>query len=137
MSLFERLKADQLEHRKAGSRNDAATLGTVIAESSKNDKNPSDEAVIKTLRVFLSNLDEYLKIRPEDEDAKGEVQLLKQYVPQMLSRDDLKAFVVLECGDLAWDLKLMRTYKERLDTKIPSMYDGKQLSEIIKELAAR
>lgn len=138
MSLFERLKADQLAYRKQSStairaKEFAATLGTIIAEASKNDKNPSDDVVIATLRKTIKGLEEVLRYTPDEMDYQAEWHMLSAYVPKMLTVDQLHLALCAEnFNNLTIEMKNMKAIKEHLETKFPGQIDGKLLADIVK-----
>ena len=136
MSLFEQLKADQLKARKEGAKAIAASLGVVIAESSKNDKTPSDEVVMATIRKLIKSLDEILAHRPDESDAVMEKELLENYVPTMLTRSQLEMTIALWNDDASISLKNMKAIKERLEAQAPGRIDGKLLADVVKNIVA-
>lgn len=140
--LIETLRRDQLAARKAGDKQKAALLGTVIAEATKprpdGSRPDSDDDVAKTLRKFLvaaqetKTLREFLGAQEHARtlDTEREIMLLDSYLPQMLGEDDLRA-AVLQTG-ITLEMRNMKQIKAVLDEKHPGQIDGGLLAKVVK-----
>lgn len=134
INMLESLKIDQLEARKARNIEKANLLGTIIAEATRNEKDPSNEQVLKAIRKVHTGVVEMLQHSPNSETAQYERDLLEGYLPKMLSAEELsKAFAALVASEaLEISMKNMKTFKEKLEVAYPGAVDGKMLAEIIK-----
>lgn len=95
MTLFEQIKADQLRFRKlavGGSQTAkvyASVFTALLGESQIDGKAPSDDHLIKVIQKFVKNLNETLKIRPEDENTKIELKALKAFLPTAITKEQI------------------------------------------------
>lgn len=106
----------------------------MIAESSKQDKNPSDEVVTATLRKAVKALDEVLALKPDHPDSVYEKELLENYLPNVLSFEATLGAV--EALDIEPSLKNMKAIKAELEKTFPGGIDGKTLADAIKQLSS-
>lgn len=136
-SLFDRIKADQLQARKDRATTKAILLGTVIGEASKNDKAPSDEATMSTLRKFIGGIRESLAAGPSIDIVAAyneELDILQVYVPDVLSPEATLGAV--EALDLPISLKNMKAIRAKLEEIFPGAIDGKTLADVVKSLSS-
>jgi hypothetical protein len=152
MSLLSRIKADQLQARKAKDTIQASLLTTLIGEAEavgKNDGNreTTDSEVVAMIKKFLKNTNELLAVFPKpipDHDLKQiaacnvasqEKLILEAYLPTQYTGTGLQSIVAasiqLVGASTAKDMgKVMKDLKTRYD----GQYDGSEASKVIKEL---
>jgi uncharacterized protein YqeY len=91
--LIDRIREDRLLAMKA--RDDARKnlLGTLFAAATKDNKQPDDASVVRTIRSFVKSLDETISLiesRGGDAGAqRAELAILAGYLPQTLSEAEL------------------------------------------------
>ena len=144
MSVLQNIKAAQLKARKERNSVAASLLTTLIGEAEMVGKNANrevtDQEVIATVKKFIKNLDETIRIAGDYRDADAadkawaEKTVLEQFLPKQLSEDELKMHInSIHAGLLSTDGKadvgsIMKVLKQRFD----GLYDGKLASTIIK-----
>jgi uncharacterized protein YqeY len=67
--------------------------------------------------------------------AAEEKKLYENYLPTMLSREQLELAVSMLNDDVEITIKNMKVIKERLDAKMPGQIDGRLLAGVIKDVA--
>lgn len=91
--LIDRIREDRLLAMKA--RDDARKnlLGTLFAAATKDNKQPDDASVVRTIRSFVKSLEETVSLvegRGGDAGAqRAELAILAGYLPQTLSEAEL------------------------------------------------
>lgn len=101
----------------------------------------SDEQIIqimaKEVKTRKDSLEDYQKGGRQDlvDQTKQEIQIIEEYLPKQLSKEELKAKVqevIQETGAISMkDMgKVMKAAKE----KIGAASDGKSINEVVKEL---
>ena len=131
--LIDQLKADMLAARKASDKARLTLLSTVVGELTANatvvngEKTVTDEAAIATLRKFVKNLEEMVKINPS---AQFEIDVLSAYLPQMLSEDEIRSIVQNLINNGAAN---MGQVMAALKANHAGLYDGKMASTIAKK----
>lgn len=141
MSLYQKIKSDQLLARKARDGVAIALLTTLMGEAAmpgKNDGNreSTDAEVIATVKKFIKNIDG-LPAAAVTDASKAERVILKGYLPKQLTEAELKeviATTVALCS-VSGPAKMgdiMKVLKETLD----GQYDGAMASRLIKEVLA-
>jgi len=93
MTLFERLLADRRQAMKARQRDRSKFLGVLLADASRDDKNPDDETVDEILRSHYKATRELLDHRPDSEEGKVEMEVLLSYLPPMPTEENLRVFI--------------------------------------------
>ena len=135
--MFEELKKNLLSSRKNGHTIKKNLLSTLIGECSKDNKSPSDEQVITTIKSFLK------KNKQLQEDCKKvdnmnclttaliEEEILVSFMPKQLDEQEIRDIIAtrIDNGDnnLGVIMKFFKTHYEGL-------YDGAIVSRITKEL---
>lgn len=138
MALFEQMKKDKLEALKNKQVAKKDLLGCVIAEASKNVKEPDDATMISTIKKFIANAQELQanaatrsNSTVEINRAQYEIDVLNLYLPYQLSEQEIKVIVArfarpINLGDV------QKHFKENYAGR----YDGKLVSKIVKETAS-
>jgi len=155
--LIERIKADQVEARKARNTLAATLLTTLLGESKMVAKNaqretPTDEEVTAVLKKFLKgNTETQAALRkaidtqeqnhpayvPKDlldkiDVAGAEQIVLEAYLPKQLSQDELTDIVqVALTGGVEKNVGALMGF---LKTRYAGQYDGRVASQAIKTL---
>ena len=102
-TLYQQIKTEQLEARKAKITLTSSLLTTLLGEiqsstidttaSSSGDFNPSDSEVLKVINKFIKNAKETLKLKPDNVTVSLELKLLETYLPKQLTDDELKQII--------------------------------------------
>jgi len=144
MTLFEKIKADQLAARKARNGVEATLLTTLIGELTaigKNDGNRevTDADVVKLVKKFLDGVNETIKLMTDATNVDGSadryVNLLKEqmyltaYMPQQMTEIELTVAVKAIVAEVGSNMgKVMAALKAAHAGK----YDGAMASKIVK-----
>jgi len=141
MTLFERIKADQLASRKAHNALASSLLTTLIGEAAAIGKNAgnrdvTDAEVVALVKKFTKGMDDTLGFlggtNPEATAVVvAEKGILAKYLPLQLTelalRHAVTSIIATEGNNMG---KVMAALKSRYD----GQYDGKMASAIVKEL---
>lgn len=101
----------------------------------------SDEQIIqimaKEVKTRKDSLEDYQKGGRQDlvDQTKQEIQIIEEYLPKQLSKEELKAKVqevIQETG--ATSIKDMGKVMKAAKEKIGAASDGKSINEVVKEL---
>jgi uncharacterized protein YqeY len=135
MTLYQTLKDEQLAKRKSAAANPinkamALTLGTVLAEATRNTKEPTDDEVLKALRKVRAGIEE-LQSHAFTEERANEEWYLSQWIPQTLDIDQT-GDAVINLG-MEVNLRNMKAIRAELDAKFPGQIDGGLLARVVKE----
>ena len=134
MTLYQRLKDDALAARKARLGWRATALTTQIGELETAAKvsghTPTDAEVVAAIKKTIKNLDEVLRVAPNDA-TRLEKDLFEFYLPKQLDEKALRDVisVIILTG-----AKTMGDVMKALKTGYEGQYDGKLASTLIKEL---
>lgn len=143
MTLIDRLRADALAARKAGSVH-AGLYSTLIGEIETKTKTFSpardmtEEEVVAVVKKFIKNVDETIAaiagVRNLSAEAKAmaEKGLLETYLPRQMTEPEIEEFAR---GILAKDANL-GTVMAALKANFAGRYDGKMASTIVRNLLA-
>lgn len=135
MSLFEQLKIDRMDALRDGNSIKKDLLGCIIAESSKQDKEPSDDKVIGTIRKFIKNDTDTLDMVMDKDivnKLKFEIDILENYLPKQLSEEEIGTIIrQLQHHVFTVDMKvIMKYFKDNFSGR----YDGSKVSKMAKDL---
>lgn len=142
--LFEKIRVDQLESRKAKNGLEVTLLTTLIGEASTLAKNKGqesldDEALVALIKKFLKGVKETQDALSKTPDmitamavAVAEESILTRYLPQQLSTDEIKEILTTALANGAQ--KNMGALQRVLKEFHAGKYDGKLASEVIKSL---
>ncbi len=141
MTLFERIKADQLAARKSHNGLASSLLTTLIGEAAAIGKNAgnrevTDAEVVALVKKFVKGMDEtlgYLGNRNAEATAVvlAEKDILAKYLPLQLTELALRHAVT---SIIATEGKVMGKVMAALKARYDGQYDGKLASQIVKEL---
>lgn len=141
MSLLQQIKSASLEARKA-KESYAVFLVTLYSEAARpglddGKRESTDEEVIRVLKKFKEGIEQSLAVYEQRDDevgtfaAKNELGIVKSYLPEALSADELEAVIAQLIYNGATSMKdLMAALK----ANFAGRYDGKLASDIIKQL---
>lgn len=140
--LIDRIREDRLLAMKA--RDDARKnlLGTLFAAATKDNKQPDDASVVRTIRSFVKSLEETVSLvesRGGDAGAqRAELAILAGYLPQTLSEAELLASIdaiVAALPDRSPKAmgQVMATLKERHGDAL----DSRAASALVRSALAR
>ncbi len=92
MNWYDTIKSDMIEAYKNGYRHTASTLKVLLGDIQRDpNKDFSDEKVMSVIKRNIKLAKESLRFG--NEDARREIELLEKYLPQPVSRDELKEFL--------------------------------------------
>lgn len=143
MNLFEELKKDMIDAMKA---KDKDRLTVIRMLKAALDKERIDKKIEITDEVFISVLEKQVKMRNDSiEDFKkagreelvektlGELEVLKKYLPEALSEDEVMGIINDAITKLeATTMKDMGKVMSEVSPKVKGRYDMKEVSSIIK-----
>lgn len=152
MNIVDLIKRDSIVYRKLASRPEAdlkvkttsTLLVTLLGEVTMVGKNAgnrdtTDEEAIRVVRKFVSNIEDTLSGAGDrlTEEAKEKLSIerssLEGYLPQMVSEDELKAFIDSETGKLVEkNMKQMGAIMKVIKEKYGSTFDAALASSYIK-----
>jgi uncharacterized protein YqeY len=143
MSLLETIKEDMLQAIKSGKKETSQTLKMAIAaiknaqiEAKEELKDSDIEKILrKETKKIEDSIEQYSKMEREDlvEKEKKDLELLKQYLPELMSVKDITKVVEekieqLEATNIGDMGKVMGSVMKELEGKA----DGKTVKEIVQ-----
>ncbi len=140
--LIEQLKSDRRDAMKARNGCKSDILACVIADATRYDKSPDDDSTMSTIKKTLKSIRETQALvdrTPPEGEAKWylldqEAECLKKYLPQMISEEDLRAFISQQWQEMGGiDKKKMGQVMGAIKKEFGSSADMKIASQIIKE----
>ena len=143
MNLFEELKKDMIDAMKA---KDKDRLTVIRMLKAALDKERIDKKIEITDEVFISVLEKQVKMRNDSieefkkagrgvlvEKTLGELEVLKKYLPEALSEDEVMDIINDAITKLeATTMKDMGKVMSEVSPKVKGRYDMKEVSSIIK-----
>ena len=137
LTLFEELQRDRLAARKSGERVKADLLGTVIAEASKEFKQPSDDHVIKILRKFQTSIQQMIEYDQTTSDFVNakldeEYKIVTRYLPSRMTEENIISVLKHEVK-VPVIMKNMKVIKELFDSLYPGQAEGSLIAKVVKE----
>ena len=139
MNLFEELKKDMIDAMKA---KDKDRLTVIRMLKAALDKERIDKKIEITDEVFISVLEKQVKMRNDSieefkkagreelvEKTLGELEVLKKYLPEALSEDEVMGIINDAITKL--EATTMKDMSE-VSPKVKGRYDMKEVSSIIK-----
>lgn len=135
MKLIEKVRADRMIAFKAKENIKKNLLGCLISDSTKIDKEPSDEFVLSIIKKFIDNA-KFVIEQTKDGDyenyqANQEIEILEKYRPKQLSEVEIRTLIE---GLVISGSQNMKTIMETFKGAYPGQYDGKLVSQIAKEM---
>lgn len=140
--LLNRIKEDQVAARKAGNKNEAVVLTTLLGEAGPSGNSTvDDEQVQKVVQKFIKNLNDVIGFtaNPEvQERMKYEIKILERYMPAQLSESQLRGAIKQALTRLqsqgVTGPKCVGMVMKELSTHYKGQFDGKVASNIVKEM---
>lgn len=143
MNLFEELKKDMIDAMKA---KDKDRLTVIRMLKAALDKERIDKKIEITDEVFISVLEKQVKMRNDSieefkkagreelvEKTLGELEVLKKYLPEALSEDEVMGIINDAITKLeVTTMKDMGKVMSEVSPKVKGRYDMKEVSSIIK-----
>lgn len=143
MNLFEELRKDMIDAMKA---KDKDRLTVIRMLKAALDKERIDKKIEITDEVFISVLEKQVKMRNDSieefkkagreelvEKTLGELEVLKKYLPEALSEDEVMGIINDAITKLeATTMKDMGKVMSEVSPKVKGRYDMKEVSSIIK-----
>ncbi len=143
MNLFEELKKDMIDAMKA---KDKDRLTVIRMLKAALDKERIDKKIEITDEAFISVLEKQVKMRNDSieefkkagreelvEKTLGELEVLKKYLPEALSEDEVMGIINDAITKLeATTMKDMGKVMSEVSPKVKGRYDMKEVSSIIK-----
>ena len=140
--LIDRIREDRLLAMKA--RDDARKnlLGTLFAAATKDNKQPDDASVVRTIRSFVKSLEETVSLvesRGGDAGAqRAELAILAGYLPQTLSEAELLASIDAIMAELPdRSPKAMGQVMAALKERHGDALDSRAASALVRSALAR
>ena len=115
----------------------AAILQTEKDKQIELDDNGILEIISKQVKQKNDALEQFKKANRQDlvEQTESEINILKEYLPKQLSREEVEQIVVDLSRTLGiFDMKGMGTLIKSAKAKIGAGSDGKTISEIVKKI---
>ena len=144
MSLKQKLQEDLKSSMKNKDTNKKSVI-TLIRASIKqyevdNRVELGDEEITdllaKQLKQTRDSRDEFAKAGREDlvEKADAEIEILKEYLPQQLSEEELNEIVISTISEVgATSMKDMKNIMSSIMPKVKGRADGKLINELVKK----
>lgn len=144
--LIEQMKKDRIGAMKDIDPIRKNLLSTLIGDASKQDKNPSDEKVIATIKSFLKNIqksidecnEKGIKI-PEEMDFQYHIEtlILEGYLPKQLTETEIRKIItcdIIHVTRLAENPLKLGDVMSHFSKNYKGLYDGSLVSTIAKEM---
>ena len=141
MSLKQKLQED-LKSSMKNKDNTKKSVVTLIRASIKqyevdNRVELDDSQIIaKLLKQTKDSLDEFKKAGREDlmTQAEAEIEVLKEYLPQQLSEEELNEIVIATISEVgATSMKDMKHIMSSIMPKVKGRADGKLINELVRK----
>ncbi|MEA5115212.1 MAG: GatB/YqeY domain-containing protein [Geobacteraceae bacterium] len=141
--LIEKIREDRLKAMKAKDEKKKNLLGVLIADSSKDVKQPDDATVIRFVKKFIENARDNLQMLEKAggsstsrEDAQREIDVLMEYLPSQLTGDSLAEAInkVMALEAIEPFPANMGKVMKALGMHHAGRYDGKEASELVKSI---
>ena len=94
------------------------------------------DLIAKQLKQTRDSRDEFAKAGREDlvEKADAEIGILKEYLPQQLSEEELNEIVISTISEVgATSMKEMKNIMSSIMPKVKGRADGKLINELVKK----
>lgn len=156
MALKQQIQSNSTDALKSGDTEVLSTLRMLLASISAKEKEKryklklekdadlTDEEIIDTVSSEIKKRKDAITLydqgnRPElAEKEKKEIEILKKYLPEQLSQEEIKKLVqesIVKAG--AKDIKDMGKVMADLNPKVKGKADGGEVSKIVKELLSK
>jgi uncharacterized protein YqeY len=134
--LSEKIRIDMQNARRAKDTLKANLLSALYGELinlSKSGKEFNQDDEIRLIRKFIKNIDETLALDISEENRTKfnlERRILEEYLPAQLSEHEIREIV----KTLAAEGKVMKDIMSYFKENYTGRYDGKTVSEIVKQM---
>lgn len=94
------------------------------------------DLIAKQLKQTRDSHGEFIKARREDlaSKAEAEIEVLKEYLPQQLSEEELNKIVISTISEIgATSMKDMKKIMTSIMPKVKGRADGKLINELVKK----
>ena len=94
------------------------------------------DLIAKQLKQTRDSRDEFAKAGREDlvEKADAEIEILKEYLPQQLSEEELNEIVIATISEVgATSMKDMKQIMSSIMPKVKGRSDGKLINELVRK----
>ena len=94
------------------------------------------DLIAKQLKQTRDSRDEFAKAGREDlvEKADAEIEILKEYLPQQLSEEELNEIVISTISEVgATSMKDMKNIMSSIMPKVKGRADGKLINDLVKK----
>ena len=92
------------------------------------------DLIAKQLKQTRDSRDEFAKAGREDLVEKAEIEVLKEYLPQQLSEEELNEIVISTISEVgATSMKDMKNIMSSIMPKVKGRADGKLINELVKK----
>lgn len=146
MSLYQRIKKEQLEARKAKVKIHTDLLTTLLGEIQSSVTgslsaaqfgvlNPTDAEVLKVVKKFIKNTKETLALTPSNGLATLELEILESFMPKQLSDTELGVVVgqILSTADSSLTGgKLMGFVMSQLKAQYEGLFDASKVKGLLE-----
>jgi uncharacterized protein YqeY len=121
------IKKDRLIAMKEKDNLKKNLLSTLLGELDRSFKEPTNEQVIKTIKKLIDS-----NIEINSEDSLKENDILKKYMPEKLSTEELISEIDILINDNKYSSKDMSKIMSYFSNNYSGQYDGKILIELVK-----
>jgi hypothetical protein len=130
--LFQELKKRRMQAMKDKDKDTVSLLGTLIAEASKQNKEPSDDEVLRTVKKFVQSSDETISAMRErgldTQLQEREKALLEDLLPKQMTEAEIDSAVldaIAQAGaqskkDMGAVMAKLKEHGQALDMKVAS-----------------
>lgn len=141
MSLYQQIKTEQLEARKAKIQlqiNLYTTLLGEIQNATTGNKGSSseitDSEVLKVINKFIKNAKESLKLKPDNVTVSLELKILETFLPKQLSNEELTDIVLkikATCHSTLQPNAVLGFVMKELKANYENQYDASKVKDIV------
>lgn len=135
--LLEIIKADINRARMNKESEKVIFLSTILGELTANAKMvdgvktiPEPE-IMNLIMKFNKGIDELLSLRPDNEKALREKEIISKYIPKALSEAEIRSFI---SNRISLGERNMSAIMNAFKSNHSGQYDGKVVSSIVKEM---
>lgn len=138
MSLFNEIKTQQVEARKARQTVRATLLTTLLGEISTQvagtTQEPSDEVSTSVVKKFVKNTNETLRLK-DNEVSREELEILESFLPKPLTDVELTAlvasYVLIAKSEGKTGGALVGSVMKDMKEGYPNRYDAAKVKSLI------
>ncbi len=141
MSLYQQIKTEQLEARKAKITLHTNLYTTLLGEIQtataglKNGSSEiSDSDVLRVITKFIKNAKDSLALRPDNTTVSLELKLLETFLPKQLTDEQLTAIIVevkTQCHANLQPNAIIGFVMKHLKANYENQYDASKVKDIV------